>query len=82
MPGFEPAPCAFRGSRDVHENIGLPFKRQNQTNGTSTQGCQMVYFQTRNPYLGKFWMVLQWKMLVSHMAIWSILCSFGIFVAF
>jgi hypothetical protein len=25
--------------------------------------CQMVYFQTKNPNLGKFWRVLQWKML-------------------
>jgi hypothetical protein len=24
----------------------------------------MVYFQTKNHYLGKFWKVLQWKMLV------------------
>jgi hypothetical protein len=26
------------------------------------QGCQMVCFQTENPYLGKFWSVMQWKM--------------------
>jgi hypothetical protein len=25
------------------------------------QGCQMVYFQTKNPNLGKFQSVLQWK---------------------
>jgi hypothetical protein len=25
------------------------------------QGCQMVYFQTKNPNLGKFWSVFQWK---------------------
>jgi hypothetical protein len=36
------------------------------------QGCQMVYFQTKNPNLGIFWRVLQWKMLY-------ILWSFGIF---
>jgi hypothetical protein len=24
----------------------------------------MAYFQTKNPYLGKFWRDLQWKMLV------------------
>jgi hypothetical protein len=24
----------------------------------------MVYFQTKNPKLGKFWRVLQWKILV------------------
>jgi hypothetical protein len=28
------------------------------------QGCQMVYFQTKNPYLDKFWRALEWKMLV------------------
>jgi hypothetical protein len=43
------------------------------------QGCQMVYFYTKNPNLGKFWMCLQWKMLVYFMAIWSILRPFGIF---
>jgi hypothetical protein len=26
--------------------------------------CQMAYFQTKNPDLGKFLWVLQWKMLV------------------
>jgi hypothetical protein len=24
------------------------------------KGCQMVYFQTKHPDLGKFWKVLQW----------------------
>jgi hypothetical protein len=55
----------------------------------------MVYFQTKNPDLGKFWKVFQWKMLVflwpfclfyGHMvyvmAIWYILWSFGIFFPF
>jgi hypothetical protein len=27
------------------------------------QGCQMVYFQNKDPNLGKFWIVLRWKML-------------------
>jgi hypothetical protein len=26
--------------------------------------CQMVYFRTENSVLGKFWRVLQWKLLV------------------
>jgi hypothetical protein len=45
----------------------------------------MVYFQTKNPNLGKFWKVLQWKMMVflDHFvyftAKWYILWSFGIF---
>jgi hypothetical protein len=43
------------------------------------QGCQMVYFQTKNPNLGNFWSAMQWKMLVNFMAIWSILLPFHIF---
>jgi hypothetical protein len=56
----------------------------------------MVYFQTKNPKLGKFWRTLGWKMLVNFKAIWStyllafgifydhwyILCSFGTFFRF
>jgi hypothetical protein len=43
------------------------------------QGCQISYFQTKNPNLGKFWSVLQWQMLVYFMAIWSTLQLYGIF---
>jgi hypothetical protein len=43
------------------------------------QGCQMAYFQTKNPYLGKFWWVLQWKKLVNFRAMWSVLRPLGIF---
>jgi hypothetical protein len=39
----------------------------------------MVCFQTKNPNLGKFWRVLQWKMLVCFMGTWSILRSFVVF---
>jgi hypothetical protein len=31
----------------------------------SAQGCQMVYFQTKNPDFCKIWMALEWKMLSS-----------------
>jgi hypothetical protein len=41
-----------------------------------TQGCQRVHFQTKNRNLGTFWRVLQWKMLVYFMDIWSILLQF------
>jgi hypothetical protein len=41
----------------------------------------MVGFQTKNTNLGKFGWVLQWKLLVYFMAIWSILRPFGIFLA-
>jgi hypothetical protein len=43
------------------------------------QGCQMVCFQTKNPNLGKFWRVLDWKMCIYFMAIWNILWRFGTF---
>jgi hypothetical protein len=39
----------------------------------------MVCFQTKNANLGKFWRVLQWKMLVYFRDTWSILRSFVIF---
>jgi hypothetical protein len=39
----------------------------------------MVCFQAKNPTLGKFWMGLQWKILVYFMTIWSILRPFEIF---
>jgi hypothetical protein len=39
----------------------------------------MAYFQTKNPNLSKFCRVLQWKMLVYFMAIWSILRQFKIY---
>jgi hypothetical protein len=47
--------------------------------GVCKQGCKMVYFQTQNPNFGNFFSVLQWKVLVYFMAIWSILRPFDIF---
>jgi hypothetical protein len=38
-----------------------------------------MYFQTKNPYLGKFWRALKKKVVVYLMAIWYILRPFGIF---
>jgi hypothetical protein len=43
------------------------------------QGCQMVYFQTKNPNVGSFWRALDWKMFIYFMAIWNILRTFGKF---
>jgi hypothetical protein len=34
---------------------------QNNAAGYGRQGCQMVYFQTQNPNLGKFLRALDWK---------------------
>jgi hypothetical protein len=45
---------------------------------SSDQGCQMVYFKTKNYNLGKFWRTLEWKMLKYVMAIWNILLTLGI----
>jgi hypothetical protein len=39
----------------------------------------MVCFQTKIPYLGKFWRALDWKMFIYFTAIWYILWRFGIF---
>jgi hypothetical protein len=51
----------------------------NQIRQTANQGCQMVYFQTKNLNLGKSWRALAWKMLIYFMDIWNILLTFGIF---
>jgi hypothetical protein len=45
----------------------------------ANQGCQMVCFQSKNTNLGKFWRVLQGKILVYFMIIWSILRPLEIF---
>jgi hypothetical protein len=37
------------------------------TRPTGRKVCQMAYFQTKNRNLGKFGMVLQWKMLVNFL---------------
>jgi hypothetical protein len=38
------------------------------------QGCQMAFYQTRNPNLGKFWRALQWYLDVGiFFDIWYIL---------
>jgi hypothetical protein len=31
----------------------------------------MVYFQTQNPTLGKFWRALEWNMFVYFITIWN-----------
>jgi hypothetical protein len=55
--------------------IGFYFRCHTNTR----QGCQMVCFQTKNPNLGTFLRVLQWKMMVYFKDTWSILRSFVIF---
>jgi hypothetical protein len=51
----------------------------NPTIMSYNQCCQMLYFQTKNPNLCKFGKVLQWKMLVLFVSIWSILRPNGLF---
>jgi hypothetical protein len=52
----------------------MPWRRGAMVN----RGCQMVYFQTKNPNLGKFWRALEWKMLVYSIVIWYTLQQYGI----
>jgi hypothetical protein len=58
--------------------IDILFNVSRTTNG-GVQGCQMAYFQTKNPNVGKIWRALQWRMLAYFMPIWSILRPFGLF---
>jgi hypothetical protein len=43
------------------------------------QGCQMVYFHTKNSNLGIFRRSLEWKMLAYFMTLWNVVMSFVIF---
>jgi hypothetical protein len=43
-----------KGGSDAEWLFGAS-KRCNDKKSGSEQGCQMVYFQTKNPNLGKFW---------------------------
>jgi hypothetical protein len=43
------------------------------------QGCQMVYFQTKNPCLCKDWKSVEWKRLIYSTDICNILWPFGVF---
>jgi hypothetical protein len=54
----------------------LEFK---SSKGRFYQGCQMVYFQTKNPNLAKFCRALDGKILLYFMDIWNISRTFGIF---
>jgi hypothetical protein len=48
---------------------------ESDTCGHGTRGCQMVYFETKNPILGNFKRAFDWKMLIYFMANWNILCT-------
>jgi hypothetical protein len=83
----------FRFKRCVRSRVKLGEKVQKNfwKKNIYLHRCQMVYFQTKNPNLGKFWRELQWKMLVflwtfgllyGHlvyfMDIWYIFRTFGL----
>jgi hypothetical protein len=44
-----------------------------------SQGCQMVYFQTKPLRFGAFWTPFEWKILTSFMTIWLTLWPFALF---
>jgi hypothetical protein len=48
------------------------FKSWEKCHLCPVQGCQMVFFQAKNPNLGPFWRALKWKWLVYFMAICNI----------
>jgi hypothetical protein len=48
----------------VNDGKQWPLSPSASSDGRQVQGCQMVYFQTKNANLGKFWRALQWKMYV------------------
>jgi hypothetical protein len=84
------APPALKGvvkqltnSRATYEHVCRYSSLLNLTGSLRALGrsqrCQMVYFQTKNRNLVKFWRVSQWKMLVYCMAPWCFLWTLDIF---
>jgi hypothetical protein len=69
------ASCLLQSCNYLHTCIGELNLEKTLTH--AMQGCQMVYFQTKNPNLGKFWRALEWKMIIYYMIIWNILRPFG-----
>jgi hypothetical protein len=55
----------------------LFFCREKKSDFSSVAG--LPDSQTKNPNLGKFWRVFQWKMLVHLKVIWSILLALSLF---
>jgi hypothetical protein len=53
------------------DNYKKSHRRHSAAKSSDDQGCQMVYFQTKRPNLGKFGRVFQWKMLL-FVTIWYI----------
>jgi hypothetical protein len=57
-------PGPRRSSRSRWSETSSSFGKPRRLESCAKQGCQVVYFQTKNPNLGKFWRALEYKMLV------------------
>jgi hypothetical protein len=71
-----------RQKRKDLDSSNFPVKDKNRAvtrENSAGQGCQMVYFQTKNSDMGTFGTALQWKTFVCFMDIWSILRPFDMF---
>jgi hypothetical protein len=66
--------CGVTGQREEEDEREKSFSGPN-----AGLPCQMVYFQTKNRNLDKYWRALQWKMLVYFMDIWYILRPVDVF---
>jgi hypothetical protein len=47
-----------------NQNHTPRYVREMYLNVAGEQGCQLVYFHTKNPTLGIVWRALEWKILV------------------
>jgi hypothetical protein len=56
-------------SSNSKKNI-LSLRLQRNKSRAVGQGCQMVYFQTKNPIWDKIWRALEWKRLFYSLAIY------------
>jgi hypothetical protein len=74
-PSGNPAPNNDENSLILRKTIRRHLNAFGNTASViaAQQGCQMVCFQTKNSALSKFWKILQKKILVYFMTIWSIL---------
>jgi hypothetical protein len=69
----------LNSKKNLREAYNVGRNSGHRSTDVSHQGCQMAYFITKNPNRGKFWRVLQWKMLGYFMAFWSILRPYVIY---
>jgi hypothetical protein len=53
--------------RAMSQTFHKPFIKKISSKSCPKQGCQMVYFQTKNPKLGKFWRASALKMFYGYL---------------